>query len=360
MLLIQRRFALAACLVFPALMSVVDAATVLAAHPAYTDPAASDADYPFQGEYVGEIEVDGQPVRVGLQVIARGTGAFDAVAYPGGLPGDGWQPPMKEKATGERVGEGNDAVVKMAGVDSVGIKRRGVIKAGRVEVLADDGAVLGTLEKVERKSPTLGAKPPENAVVIVDGAGPADERQTLVQPRLTEDGLVMEGVTTSDSFGDARWHIEFRLPYQPHDSGQARGNSGAYLMGAYEVQMLDSFGLEGRDNECGGVYSVRPPDVNMCLPPLAWQTYDIDVTAPRFEDGGKVKNARMTVRHNGVVVHDDIEVAAVTPASVRSVEEPTGPLVLQDHGNPVRYRNIWVLPRRETAADVPASGTSAR
>ena len=107
-----------------------------------------------------------------------------------------------------------------------------------------------------------------------------------------------------------------------------------------------SFGLEGRDNECGGVYSVKPPAVNMCLPPLAWQTYDIDVTAPRFEGGRKVKNARMTVRHNGVVIHDDIEIAKVTPGGVRGEEGPTGPLFLQDHGNPVRYRSIWVLPRK--------------
>lgn len=316
------------------------------ANPAYADPAKVDADYPFQGEYVGEVSVNGQPMRVGLQVIARGNGAFDVVALPGGLPGDGWQAPARETLAGTRVGEGDDAVVRVEGVDSTGTTRRGVIKGGRIEVLAADDAVVATLEKVGRTSPTLGAKAPEGAVVLVDGAGPVDERQTLVTPRLTDDGLVMEGMTTKDAFGDARWHIEFRLPYQPHDSGQARGNSGAYVMGVYEVQMLDSFGLEGRDNECGGVYSVRPPSVNMCLPPLAWQTYDIDVTAPRFESGRKVKNARMTVRHNGVVIHDDIEIAKVTPGGVRGEEGPTGPLFLQDHGNPVRYRNIWVLPTK--------------
>lgn len=313
---------------------------------AFTDPARADADYAFQGEYLGEIPVDGQPLTLGLQVIARGRGVFDVVAFPGGLPGAGWQAPMKETAKGERVGEGADARVTVEGVDSSGTTRRGVIRQGRAEVIGDDGAVVATLAKVERKSPTLGAQPPEGAVVLLDGAGPVDERQTLVAPRLTEDGLAMEGTTTKESFGDALWHVEFRLPYQPHDSGQARGNSGAYVMGVYEVQMLDSFGLEGRDNECGGVYSVKPPAVNMCLPPLAWQTYDIDVTAPRFENGRKVKNARMTVRHNGVVIHDDIEIARVTPGGVRGEEGPTGPLFLQDHGNPVRYRNIWVLPRK--------------
>ena len=328
-----------------ALALVSSALAADAGGPAFTDPAKADADFPFQGEYVGELPVDGQPIRIGLQVIARGAGAFDVVAYPGGLPGDGWQAPMKETAKGTRVGEGADAIVNVEGVDSAGVTRRGVIREGRAEVVGDDGSVVATFDKVERKSPTLGATPPEGAVVLVDGAGPADEKQTLVNPRLTDDGLVMEGMTTRQAFGDARWHIEFRLPYQPHDSGQDRGNSGAYVMGVYEVQMLDSFGLEGRDNECGGVYSVRPPSVNMCLPPLAWQTYDIDVTAPRFEDGRKVANARMTVRHNGIVIHDDIEIAKVTPGGVRREEAATGPLFLQDHGNPVRYRSIWVLPR---------------
>jgi len=330
------------------------------AQAVYTDPARADADFPLQGEYVGEVPIDGQPMRVGLQVIARGNGMFDVVAYPGGLPGDGWQAPMREWLEGERIGAGADAMVRVEGVDSTGTTRRGVIRNGRVEVLAADDSVIGTLDRVERTSPTLGAKPPEGAVILVDGPGPVDEKMTLVNPRLTEDGLVMEGMTTRDSFGDARWHIEFRLPYQPLDSGQARGNSGAYVMGVYEVQMLDSFGLEGLDNECGGVYSVKPPAVNMCLPPLAWQTYDIDVTAPRFEGGRKLKNARMTVRHNGVVIHDDIEIAKVTPGGVRGEEGPTGPLFLQDHGNPVRYRNIWVLPSKQPAAAPPAGNAPAR
>jgi len=327
---------------------------------ACTDPATADADFPFQGEYVGDVPIDGQPMRIGLQVIARGEGAFDVVAYPGGLPGDGWQPPTKEMIAGKRVGEGAQAEVEVDGTDSSGTRRRGVIRQGKVDVLGDDGAVVATLDKVERESPTLGAAPPDGAVVLVDGTGPVDEQRTLVNPRLTEDGLVMEGLTTADAFGDARWHIEFRLPYMPQASGQDRGNSGAYVMGLYEVQMLDSFGLEGRDNECGGVYSVMPPAVNMCLPPLAWQTYDIYVTAPRFEGGQKVKNARMTVRHNGVVIHDDIEITRMTPGGVRTEEGTTGPLFLQDHGNPVRYRNIWVVPSNEQNTPPRAAGGPPR
>src|SRR5690606_9010442 len=126
--------------------------------------------------------------------------------------------------------------------------------------------------------------------------------------KTSDDGLLMPGTTSIETFGDHRLHIEFRLPYQPEDRGQARGNSGIYLQGRYEVQMRDSFGLEGKDNECGGIYSVSAPSINMCLPPLAWQTYDIDFTAAKYDQDGKLQsNPRITVRHNGVVIHDNVE-----------------------------------------------------
>ena len=313
--------------------------------PVYTDAAQADADFTFQGEYAGEASIDGQPLRLGIQVVALGDGAFDVVAYPGGLPGAGWSQPNKVVGKGTRIDRDNASVVVLEGVDWTGQKRRGEIRGGAVVMLGDDGGVVASFSKVERKSPTLGAEPPPGAIVIFDGAGPIDETKTLVSPRVTDDGLLMEGVTTADSFGDARWHVEFCLPYQPKDRGQARGNSGAYVAGAYEVQMLDSFGLEGKNNECGGVYSVAAPSVNMCLPPLSWQTYDIDFTAPRFDDGKKIADPRMTVRHNGVVIQDDVAVPKITPGGPQKHEQPTGPLHLQNHGNPVRYRNIWVLPK---------------
>ena len=314
-------------------------------NPAYTDPAQTDADFVFQGEYAGDLTIDGQPLAMGVQVVARGDGAFDAVGYPGGLPGAGWTPPNKVTGKGTRTGEGDAAVVKLEGVDWAGVTRLAEIRltdgTPAVTILDDAGSRIATLPKVHRKSPTLGLAAPPGAVVIFDGTN----TDRLINGRMTDDGLLMEGVTTKDAFGDATWHIEFRLPYQPKDRGQGRGNSGAYFQGSYETQMLDSFGLEGKDNECGGIYKAAAPSVNMCLPPLAWQTYDVEVTGPRFIDGKKIANARLTVRHNGVLIHDNVEVPGITPAGPQKQEAPTGPLHLQNHGNPVRYRNIWVLPK---------------
>jgi hypothetical protein len=107
--------------------------------------------------------------------------------------------------------------------------------------------------------------------------------------------------------------------------------------------VLDSFGLDGKDNECGGIYSIAEPKVNMCLPPLVWQTYDIDFTAARYDgDGKKIKNARVTILHNGVRIHEDLEITHGTPG--HSGEGPGDEhLYLQDHGNPVVFRNIWVV-----------------
>ena len=116
-----------------------------------------------------------------------------------------------------------------------------------------------------------------------------------------------------------------------------------YIHSRYEVQILDSFGLEGKDNECGGIYSVARPKVNMCYPPLSWQTYDIDFVSARFdESGNKTSNARVTVKHNGVVIHDDLELPKHTPGRNKEGPEPA-PLFLQNHSNPVVFRNIWVV-----------------
>lgn len=328
-----------AALVVCTLVFTVSPAADAQGKQVYDDPAATDADFPLQGEYAGEIEVDGQRLAFGVQLVAEGNGRFRAVGYPGGLPGAGGNMAEKFIGQGVREGEGGDAVVKIEGVDAQGVTRRGEVRAG-VLIVLDGDRELARLPKVNRQSPTLGKQPPEGAVVVFDG----ESLDGVEGGRMTDDGLLMQGVKSKATYGDATLHIEFRLPYQPQDRGQARGNSGAYIQGSYEVQMLDSFGLEGLDNECGGIYKAARPAVNMCLPPLSWQTYDIDFTAPRFADGKKVAKARITVRHNGVVIHDDLEIPEGTPGGTNG-EGEAGPLYLQDHGNPVRYRNIWIVPK---------------
>ncbi len=296
---------------------------------AYADPAKTDEDFPLMGEYVGEY--DGN--KFGVQIWAQGGGKFESVTYPGGLPGAGWEGDRDAVKRDAWKREGAKAVFKEDDIQ--------VTIDGSAMVAKDkNGNVLSEFKKVERKSPTLGAPPPEGAVVLFDGKGV----NRFPKSRVTEDGLLlMEGITSEDTFGDCTVHVEFRLPYMPEARGQGRGNSGLYLQGRYEVQMLDSFGLEGKDNECGGLYKIAAPKVNLCLPPLAWQTYDVDFTAAKYDAAGKkTANARITVKHNGVAIHEDQELPGTTTSAPNKEENTPGPLHLQNHGSPVRYRNIWV------------------
>lgn len=296
----------------------------------YDDPAKVDADYAYQGEYSGEVGDD--KLKYGVQVIALGDGKFHAVGYPTGLPGDGWNRLAKIELDGE---------VKGGVLEFSGGEGKGVFKGDGVAQLFDaDGNMVGELKRVNRESPTLGAKPPEGATVLFDGKS----AENFEGGQVTADGLLKEGVTSKLKYGSCQLHLEFRLPYMPKARGQGRGNSGCYLQGRYEVQILDSFGLEGKNNECGGIYSIKDPDQNMCFPPLTWQTYDIDYTAATFDDQGKkVKQATMTVKHNGKIVHENVTLDhGTTAAPVKEGPEP-GPLYLQNHGNPVRFRNIWLV-----------------
>lgn len=298
----------------------------------YDDPEHVDADFAYQGEYVGELGRDSEKMKWGIQVIALGKGKFQAVGYPGGLPGDGGN--AKQKVTSE--GELKDGIIHFASDHGAAV----VDGKGGTQVLDLDKNPVGELKKVERKSPTLAAKPPEGAIVLFDGKS----TDALEHARVTKDGLLMQGFNTKQTFGDCQVHLEFRTPYMPEARGQGRGNSGCYLQGRYEVQILDSFGLEGKNNEAGGIYTIKDPAVNMCLPPLAWQTYDIEYTAAKFDDAGKkVKHATMTVKHNGVVVQDKTELTHSTTASPNQEGPANGFLYVQDHGNPVRFRNIWVV-----------------
>ncbi|MEW4488046.1 family 16 glycoside hydrolase [Thalassoglobus sp. JC818] len=281
------------------------------------DEAQTDPDFSIQGEYVPR---DESASNKGVQVVALGDGLFRVVIYNGGLPGAGWdrKPPQVIPE------EDGDIVLEL--LDTFGV------------------------EKKLRESPTLGATPPPDAIVLFDGTDESLSKHWKDGTRKTEDGLLIEGATTKDEFQDFHLHLEFMTPYRPHARGQARGNSGVYYQGRYETQVLDSFGLDGKSNETGGIYEIRDPDLNMCFPPLTWQTYDVDFTAPRFDEAGqKQANAKITVRLNGVVVQRDVEIPHATRAAPVKASEAPGPLFLQNHGNPVRFRNIWIQTRDAAA-----------
>lgn len=148
---------------------------------------------------------------------------------------------------------------------------------------------------------------------------------------------------TRDSFGDIELHVEFMVPSTPTTNGeQDRGNSGIYLMGRYEVQVLDSYmhALQGM-NDCGAIYELKDADVNAALAAETWQTYEITFRAPRYTGQNKTENARVSVIWNGQIAQDDVEVPA--PTRLGDAEAPgDAPLRLQDHGNGVRFRNIWL------------------
>jgi len=299
--------------------------------PAVTDASKADRDFAVQGEYEGESLRSGEKTPVGVQIIALGDGKFDGVMYEGGLPGAGWK---RGDQTWSGEGKWDGDKVLFTSDDGTG-----EWKDGKVTMKNSDGDVTGEAKKVERKSPTLGAKPPEGAVVLFDGSN-VDE---FPGAKMTEDGLLLAGANSKREFTDFNLHLEFRTPYMPAARGQGRGNSGVYLQNRYEIQVLDSFGLSGENNECGGLYSLKAPAVNMCLPPLAWQTYDIDFTAAKFDGDKKTKNARATIKHNGVVIYDDMELPGITPGGAATEQPGRGPFQLQWHGNPVHYRNIWVV-----------------
>jgi hypothetical protein len=290
----------------------------------FTDPVQAGRDYTDQGEYKNDWG--------GSQVIALGDGNFRMVTYRGGLPGAGWDREYKQETPGRREG---DKIV-FTGPNSY----RAEVAGGKITITTESGGPY-TMEKTERKSPTLGAKPPAGAVVLFDGKN----TDAWIDPHLDARNLLAAGCKGRQGFTDFSAHLEFLLPFKPLGRGQDRGNSGVYLQDRYEVQVLDSFGLKGEDNECGGIYSQTAPSVNMCLPPLTWQTYDIDFTAAKFDaSGAKTKNAVATIRHNGVIIHDHLELKGPTPGGKKE-DATDGPLQLQGHGNPVYYRNIWVQPR---------------
>ena len=274
--------------------------------------AAEDPDYLLQGEYVSE--------GVGVQAAALGKGTFYVSRFKGGLPGQGW--------------DKSNPHVELINTESLRKSING-------------------MKRTERVSPTLGARPPEGATILFDG-----KKTEHINGQIKDD-LLMAGAQTTGNYGDFTLHLEFRLPYKPDSplSSQDRGNSGIYLQNRYETQILDSFGLVyERDlvkvplksdpkQWCGCFYKFKAADIPMCFPPLRWQTYDIDFIAPKFNSGKKISDATITVKHNGIIIHDKVKLPKGTGAGGGRKEVPEGPIIFQGHGNPVTFKNVWILPR---------------
>jgi hypothetical protein len=219
---------------------------------------------------------------------------------------------------------------------------QGEIYDGILKGVGDDNAPY-ELQRQERASPTLGMAAPSGALVLFDGKN-VDEWDG---GKIAADGFLDVGTRTKRKFSSYTLHLEFRTPFMPTKRGQGRGNSGLYLNDQYECQVLDSFGLTGENNECGGFYQIAKPLVNMCLPPLSWQTYDIEFDAAKFDaDGKKTAPAVVTVKHNGVVIHDKFELPRNTPGGGVGDEKLPGGIYLQNHNDPVRFRNIWIAEKK--------------
>jgi hypothetical protein len=304
------------------------------ASQAFIDPKAAAAvpSFSIQGEYLKDGE--------GLQLAALGADSFLVNRMKGGLPEQGWD------------GKTNE----ISKLDAAAAKKR-----------------VEGYTRVTRESPTQGSKPPADAIVLFDGSNLEQwDKEAKLDPKAA-DKILCEGTRTKRTFSDFTLHVEFMLPYKPDDAlgGQGRGNSGIYIFDRYEVQILDTFGLHYYENThseadwkkafqadtgaaptsdrtqwCAAMYHEKTPLLNVSYPPLAWQTYEITFAAPKFEGGKKVSNAHITVVQNGVKVQDDYELKKGTGAGGSKPEVPEGILYLQGHGNPVRFRNIWIVPKK--------------
>ena len=327
-----------------ATVMVVGMVTLVGLHaedpPAKTPPGGGDA---FTGEYIGTFT---SPCGKSCHVDAKVLPVKDDYIVLMALKASNAKPEAKPRL-----------------VAFLGKEADGKLTAGNTKwkaTVADKAltAVLTTskgpgkckLGFTVRTSPTLGAKPPVGAVVLLPfepGKKPSLDAWSDRKWQANKDGSMNKGrgdIVSKHTFGSAKIHVEFMTPYEPAKRGQGRGNSGVYVHGRYEVQVLDSFGMLPGKGDCGAIYGVAPPRSNASLPPLRWQTYDITFKAPKADKDGKpALPGRMTVLHNGVKIHENVAVGGTTRAGMADLKGPTGPLMLQDHGNVVKYRNIWLV-----------------
>jgi hypothetical protein len=366
---------LALCLVIAgaamAPAQTLDSATEAATRKLF-DVQAIGVELKLQGEYVGK---DGEK-SVGVQVVTRGEKSFHALVLEGGLPGDGWD--------GGRYGLLESTPLSQGRVEFHSLTDEGVSS-----VLDENGLMLKRgerqtlLKRVERKSTTLGQQPPAGAIVLFGGATPNmdafEERKDIegmTAPMMFE-GHMLAGAVTKRRFRDYQLHVEFMTGWEPQNIPWRRADAGIYMLSRYEVAIGDSFGFDfdlsgatsphrgklldekstssmfpvAKNNNaprvCGSVFTYATNVPNSCLPPLVWQTLDIDFTAPRFDsEGKKTSKAVISAKLNGHQTVDKQDVNGPTPHGFQGPETPDGPIWFEAFGRRVLYRNIWVAERR--------------
>ncbi|MBL9127736.1 MAG: DUF1080 domain-containing protein [Verrucomicrobiales bacterium] len=313
---------------------------------------AADA---IMGCYEGSYRPDRfRTTRAEAKVIAEGPGYYRVVVQAEPLQaGDAT---IQFEVFG--VQQGN--AVQLFGRSS-GLRWNGSIRDGKLAANPGYYGMGLELTKTEKKSPTEGAKPPADAVVLLpyEPGRPTDGSAWKGGAwKALEDGSYQcepnkGSINSKQEFGDIRLHLEFWLPLMPDAFGQGRANSGVILNTLYEVQVLDSFGLVPSAGDCGGIYDNYRPKVNASFPPETWQTYDIVFRGPRMNPDGTVREkARITVDLNGVRVQENVSIEGATaghPPGKPPANAERGPLHLQDHGNRVRYRNVWLQELKDAA-----------
>jgi 3-keto-disaccharide hydrolase len=292
---------------------------------------AAPPEAEVQGLYEGALK----DVKFEARVIAMGKDAFKIY--------------VRQDLGGGKVGkveldgkvEGDAVTFKNKGGD---VEWTGAYASGAIKGTA--GGTAFEMKRVQRKSPTMGKQPPAGAIVILDGKNwdQISPTRTAEEWKAGEDGSIQitkGDVRSKQQFeGSFDYHVEFMCPLMPPARGQGRGNSGCFLPNGDEVQVLDSFGMDTyKGGGCGGLYNYKDPDAFdvfslASLPPLEWQTYDMEYRVEKV-DGKLTGKPKVTVYHNGIKIHDAAELK--NPAK-------KGDVHWQDHGNPVKYRNIWVLP----------------
>ncbi len=307
---------------------------------------------PLMGEFEGTFTPHGgQAIKAEAKVIANGNNTYWVVIR---------YPAADAKATRlELTGQGKDGEVAIASTDwldkPVAGNWTGKVTKDSLSIVSDDAkGGKAEMKRVERKSPTLGQKPPADAVVLlpfeegkVTNLNQWDNQRWICEP----DGSILVGGgdnKTNQKFGSFKLHLEFYVPFMPAKPGSTRGNSGVFLHNRYEVEVVDSFGLKPGDRTCGAISGLKAPDINASLPPGRWQTYDIEFKAPRFDktSGEQTRGALITVLLNGVKIQNAPEVVTGTSGDL-GYPDKTGPIRLQDNADPVQFRNIWLVEEKE-------------